>query len=199
MATLYFVLAIFFLWGPSHALAARSVPGLDAPLSPGVVNGTLLLRKALHKIEDGKNYQTFLSLLKESGIVSFLEQHLTEGKQATILVPEDRAFEMYPPASIAELRQNPSKLKALLLFHIIPTYQTFLQLAQRKAGHQFKSMTASQMALEKRHHNKFSTVVLGPPGAIEMDRLAMVVHANLVTLNHLAAHSVSRVLIPLVH
>ena len=60
------------------------------------------------------NFKTLASLLKQAGLVSTLKG---KGK-FTVFAPTDAAFAKLPKATLAALKRDKAKLKAVLLFHV---------------------------------------------------------------------------------
>jgi uncharacterized surface protein with fasciclin (FAS1) repeats len=60
-------------------------------------------------------FKTLISLVKAAG----LAPALTGKTQLTVFAPTDRAFSKVPAGTLAELKSDPAKLRAVLLYHVV--------------------------------------------------------------------------------
>jgi len=75
-------------------------------------------------------FKTFVKAVKAVGLVELLK-----GKGLfTIFAPDDRAFELLPAGTVDELLKDTPKLKAILMYHIIPGKLTIDEIAQMKTA-----------------------------------------------------------------
>jgi len=73
-------------------------------------------------------FKTFVQAAKTVGLVEVLK-----GKGPfTIFAPDDRAFALLPAGTVDELLKNAPKLKAILMYHVIPGKFTIDEIAQMK-------------------------------------------------------------------
>lgn len=74
-------------------------------------------------------FKTFVAAVQKAGLVEKLE---SKGP-FTIFAPDDRAFSLLPEGSVDELMNNAPKLKAVLMFHIVPGKYTVNEIGQMKS------------------------------------------------------------------
>jgi uncharacterized protein YegP (UPF0339 family)/uncharacterized surface protein with fasciclin (FAS1) repeats len=75
-------------------------------------------------------FKTFVTAVRAVGLVELLK-----GKGPfTIFAPDDRAFALLPSGTVDELLKNTPKLKAILMYHIIPGKFTIDEIAQMKTA-----------------------------------------------------------------
>ena len=75
-------------------------------------------------------FKTFVAAVKTVGLVEILK-----GKGPfTIFVPDDGAFALLPAGTVDELMKNVPKLKAILMYHVIPGKFTIDEIAQMKTA-----------------------------------------------------------------
>ena len=73
-------------------------------------------------------FKTFVTAVKAVGLVELLK-----GKGPfTIFAPDDRAFALLPAGAVDDLLKNVPKLKAILMYHVIPGKFTIDEIAQMK-------------------------------------------------------------------
>jgi len=73
-------------------------------------------------------FKTFVQAANAVGLVEVLK-----GKgPVTIFAPDDRAFALLPAGTVDELLKNVPKLKAILMYHVIPGKFTIDEIAQMK-------------------------------------------------------------------
>jgi uncharacterized surface protein with fasciclin (FAS1) repeats len=60
-------------------------------------------------------FKTLVSLVKAAG----LAPALSSKTQLTVFAPTDRAFSKVPAETLAELKADPAKLRAVLLYHVV--------------------------------------------------------------------------------
>lgn len=174
-------------------LVASTQPATAAATA---VNGKATLISVVKRLEALKHYNTFLALLGESGLVPLTESYLSQGIKLTVLIPDDKAFARVPAATLDALRKDKTKLQAVLLYHAIPQFQSFNQLAKTATFFQFN--TLANKPLVRWPHIKFSTVAFGPPAAKSASQIGKIFHANLVIQGHIViCHAIDHVLIPL--
>src|SRR5208283_4142565 len=75
-------------------------------------------------------FKTFVVAVKTVGLVEILK-----GKGPfTIFLPDDEAFALLPAGTVDELMKNVPKLKAILMYHVIPGKFTIDEIAQMKTA-----------------------------------------------------------------
>ena len=75
-------------------------------------------------------FKTFVAAVKAVGLVEILK-----GKGPfTIFAPDDDAFALLPAGTVDELMKNVPKLKAILMYHVIPGKFTIDEIAQMKTA-----------------------------------------------------------------
>ena len=60
-------------------------------------------------------FKTLVSLVKAAG----LAKALSSKTQLTVFAPTDRAFAKVPASTLAQLKADPAKLRAVLLYHVV--------------------------------------------------------------------------------
>jgi uncharacterized surface protein with fasciclin (FAS1) repeats/uncharacterized protein YegP (UPF0339 family) len=75
-------------------------------------------------------FKTFVSAVKAAGLVELLK----DKDPVTIFVPDDGAFALLPAGTVDELLKNVPKLKAILMYHIIPGKFTIDEIALMKTA-----------------------------------------------------------------
>jgi uncharacterized surface protein with fasciclin (FAS1) repeats len=120
-------------------------------------------------------FKTLTSLLQKAGLVGTLE-----GKGPyTVFAPTDAAFAKVPKATLTALGKNKTKLRAVLLFHVVKGRVT---AAQAMKLHSAKSLEGKSLPI----------TVSG--GKVMVDG-ATVVKANVMASNGVI-HVINKVLIP---
>ena len=83
-------------------------------------------------------FTTLVALVKRAGLASALS-----GKgQLTVFAPTDRAFAKVPPQTLAALKANPAKLRAVLLYHIAKGRLTAAKVARL---HRIKTLNGASL------------------------------------------------------
>lgn len=92
----------------------NDVQSPDSTMVPKSTEGSSLSDAAKQNVD----LSTFIRLLNEAD----LSQELAAHREVTIFAPSNNAFDKLPRGTLEELAkpENKEKLKALLLFHIIP-------------------------------------------------------------------------------
>jgi len=75
-------------------------------------------------------FKTFVTAVKAVGLVELLK----DKGPFTIFVPDDSAFALLPAGTVDELLKNVPKLKAILMYHIIPGKFTIDEIALMKTA-----------------------------------------------------------------
>jgi uncharacterized protein YegP (UPF0339 family)/uncharacterized surface protein with fasciclin (FAS1) repeats len=75
-------------------------------------------------------FKTFVAAVKAAGLVEILK----DKGPFTIFVPDDGAFALLPAGTVDELLKNVPKLKAILMYHVIPGKFTIDEIAQMKTA-----------------------------------------------------------------
>jgi uncharacterized surface protein with fasciclin (FAS1) repeats len=110
--------------GAATAFAGRSTPGAPKMGEKNVVQTAIAAGQ----------FKTLASLLQKAGLAGTLE-----GKGPfTIFAPTDAAFAKVPKATLASLAKNKTKLRAVLLYHVVRgkvTAAQAMKLDAARAGH----------------------------------------------------------------
>jgi len=94
-------------------------------------------------IEAG-GFKTFVAAVRAAGLVETLK-----GKGPfTILVPDDDAFAKLPAGTVDELLKNVPKLKAILMYHVIPGKFTVDEIGQMKTA---KTVQGQEVKIDAVH------------------------------------------------
>lgn len=81
-------------------------------------------------VVEAGGFKTFVATVQAVGLVEIMK-----GKGPfTIFMPDDRAFALLPPGTVDGLMKNVPKLKAILMYHIIPGKFTIDEIAQMKTA-----------------------------------------------------------------
>ncbi len=75
-------------------------------------------------------FKTFVAAVKAVGLVEILKGQ----GPFTIFVPDDDAFKLLPAGTVDDLLKNIPKLKAVLMYHVIPGKFTIDEIAQMKTA-----------------------------------------------------------------
>ena len=75
-------------------------------------------------------FKTFVAAVKAVGLVEILQGQ----GPFTIFVPDDGAFKLLPEGTVDDLMKNIPKLKAVLMYHVIPGKFTIDEIAQMKTA-----------------------------------------------------------------
>jgi uncharacterized surface protein with fasciclin (FAS1) repeats len=120
-------------------------------------------------------FKTLVALVKEAGLAGTLQ-----GKGPfTVFAPTDAAFAKVPKATLAALAKNKSKLKAVLLYHVVSGKLTAAQVIKHKS---LTTLEGSTLSIQTRGGNVY------------VNR-ARVIDANVMASNGVI-HVVNEVLIP---
>ena len=77
------------------------------------------------------SFKTLVSLVKQAGLAGAL----SGPGPLTVFAPTDAAFAKVPKATLAALAKNKSKLKAVLLYHVVSGKFTAAQVVKQKFAH----------------------------------------------------------------
>jgi len=94
-------------------------------------------------IEAG-GFKTFVAAVQAAG----LDETLKGEGPFTIFVPDDAAFALLPPGTVDELMKNVPKLKAILMYHVLPGKFTVDEIAQMKTA---KTIQGQEVSIEAVH------------------------------------------------
>jgi uncharacterized surface protein with fasciclin (FAS1) repeats len=120
-------------------------------------------------------FKTLASLLQKSGLAGTLE-----GKGPfTVFAPTDAAFAKVPKATLASLAKNKSKLRAVLLYHVVKGKVTAAQAMKLRSA---KTLEGKPVSIRV----SGGKVIVGG---------ATVVKANVMASNGVI-HAINKVLIP---
>jgi uncharacterized protein YegP (UPF0339 family)/uncharacterized surface protein with fasciclin (FAS1) repeats len=75
-------------------------------------------------------FKTFIAAVKAAGLVETLKGQ----GPFTIFAPDDQAFSLLPTGSVDELLKDVPKLKAILMYHVVPGKFTIDEIAQMKTA-----------------------------------------------------------------
>jgi uncharacterized surface protein with fasciclin (FAS1) repeats len=120
-------------------------------------------------------FDTLVSLVEEAG----LAETLATGGNFTVFAPTDAAFAKVPKKTLAALKADPAKLKAVLLYHVVKGELHANQVMKRSS---IKTL------------NGASVTVKATRGVVKINN-ARVVKANVEASNGVI-HAINRVLIP---
>ena len=120
-------------------------------------------------------FKTLVSLVKQAGLVGVL----SGAGPLTVFAPTDAAFAAVPKATLTELANNPAKLKAVLLYHVVKGDVTAAQVTKLKSA---KTLEGGSVPIRVTS----GKVYVGG---------AQVTKTNVVTSNGVI-HVINRVLIP---
>lgn len=120
-------------------------------------------------------FDTLVSLVEEAG----LAETLATGGNFTVFAPTDAAFAKVPRKTLAALKADPAKLKAVLLYHVVK--------GELRANRVMKRSSIETL-------NGASVTVKVTPGVVKINN-ARVVKANVEASNGVI-HAINRVLIP---
>jgi uncharacterized protein YegP (UPF0339 family) len=125
-------------------------------------------------------FKTFVKAVQAAG----LAETLKGPGPFTIFAPDDRAFSLLPPGSTDELMKNISKLKAVLMYHVIPGKYTIDEIGQMKSA---KTIQGQEIQIDgSKWHLHMNPVI---------NNDAHIVNTDVVTDNGIV-HVVDRVLMP---
>ncbi len=94
-------------------------------------------------IEAG-GFKTFVAAVQAAG----LDETLKGKGPFTIFVPDDAAFAMLPAGTVDELLKNVPKLKAILMYHVLPGKFTVDEIAQMKTA---KTIQGQEVKIDAAH------------------------------------------------
>ena len=120
-------------------------------------------------------FKTLVSLVKKAGLASTLRGP----GPYTVFAPTDAAFKKVPKKTLAALARNKAKLRAVLLYHVVPGAVTAKQVVTLKSA---KTLNGKSVAIRVSGMNVFVNN-------------AKVVKADVMATNGVI-HVVNRVLIP---
>jgi len=120
-------------------------------------------------------FDTLVSLVGEAG----LAETLATGGNFTVFAPTDAAFAKVPKKTLAALKADPAKLKAVLLYHVVK--------GELRANRVMKRSSIETL-------NGASVTVKVTRGVVKIDS-ARVVQANVEASNGVI-HAINRVLMP---
>jgi uncharacterized protein YegP (UPF0339 family)/uncharacterized surface protein with fasciclin (FAS1) repeats len=126
-------------------------------------------------------FKTFVSAVKAAGLVELLK----DKDPVTIFVPDDGAFALLPAGKVDELLKNIPKLKAILMYHVIPGKFTIDEIALMKTA---KTVQGQEVKI---HGTGWRHLHMNP--IINDD--AHIISTDIVTENGIL-HVVDRVLMP---
>ena len=126
-------------------------------------------------------FKTFIAALRAAGLVETLKGP----GPFTILAPDDRAFGLLPAGEVDDLLKDTPKLKAILMYHVIPGKFTVDEIAQMKTA---KTLQGQEINI---HGTGWWHLHMNP--VINDD--AHIVNTDVVTDNGIV-HVVDRVLMP---
>ena len=151
--------------GAATAIAGRSTPAAPKMDENNVVQTAIAAGQ----------FETLASLLQKAGLAGTLE-----GKGPfTVFAPTDAAFAKVPKATLASLAKNKSKLRAVLLYHVVKGKVT---AAQAMKLHAAKTLEGESLAIRV----SGGKVIVGG---------ATVIKANVIASNGVI-HVINKVLIP---
>ena len=125
-------------------------------------------------------FKTFVSAVQTAG----LAETLKGPGPFTIFAPDDRAFSLLPAGSKEELMKNIPKLKAVLMYHIVPGRFTVDEVGQMKS---IKTIQGQEIQIDGSKWHLHMNPVLNND--------AHIVNTDVVTDNGIV-HVVDRVLMP---
>jgi uncharacterized surface protein with fasciclin (FAS1) repeats/uncharacterized protein YegP (UPF0339 family) len=126
-------------------------------------------------------FKTFVTAVKAAGLVETLKGP----GPFTIFAPDDRAFSLLPAGTVDELLKDIPKLKAILMYHVIPGKFTIDEIAQMKTA---KTLQGQEIKI---HGTGWRHLHMNP--IINDD--AHIIGTDIVTDNGMV-HIVDRVLMP---
>jgi uncharacterized surface protein with fasciclin (FAS1) repeats len=131
-------------------------------------------------IEAG-GFKTFVAAVQAAG----LDETLKGKGPFTIFVPDDAAFALLPAGTVDELLKNVPKLKAILMYHVLPGKFTVDEIAQMKTA---KTIQGQEVMIDAAHwwSLHFNPIINGEAHMISTD---------IVTDNGII-HVLNRVLMP---
>jgi len=156
------------------ALAALAAVSVTAVV-PVAASATSQQRNIVQTAAAAGQFNTLVALAKEAGLAGTLE-----GKGPfTVFAPTDAAFAKVPKATLAVLEHNRSKLRAVLLYHVLKGKLTAAQLVKL---HSVKTLNGQSLSVRVQDGTVF---VNG----------ARVVKANIAASNGVI-HAINQVLSP---
>jgi uncharacterized surface protein with fasciclin (FAS1) repeats len=159
------VLLLALAVGAATASAGRSTPAARKMGEKNVVQTAIAAGQ----------FKTLASLLQKAGLAGTLE-----GKGPfTVFAPTDAAFSKVPKATLASLAKNKTKLRAVLLYHVVKGKVTAAQAMKRHAA---KTLEGQSLAIRV----SGGKVIVGG---------ATVIKANVIASNGVI-HVINKVLIP---
>jgi uncharacterized protein YegP (UPF0339 family)/uncharacterized surface protein with fasciclin (FAS1) repeats len=89
-------------------------------------------------------FKTFIAAIKAAGLVETLKGP----GPFTIFAPDDRAFSLLPAGSVDELLKDVPKLKAILMYHVVPGKFTVDEIGQMKT---MKTVQGQEVEIDAAH------------------------------------------------
>ena len=126
-------------------------------------------------------FKTFVMAVHAAG----LDETLKGPGPFTIFAPDDSAFSLLPAGSVDEMMKNVPKLKAILMYHVVPGKFTVDEIGQMKSA---KTIQGQEIQIDGR---KWHILHINP--VINND--AHIINTDVVTDNGIV-HVVNRVLMP---
>ncbi len=125
-------------------------------------------------------FKTFIAAVKAAGLVETLKG----SGPFTIFTPDDRAFSLLPAGSVDELLKNIPKLKAILMYHVVPGKFTVDEIGLMKTA---KTIQGQEIQIDgSKWHFHMNPVI---------NNDAHIVNTDVITDNGIV-HVVDRVLMP---
>lgn len=99
------------------ALSLAALAIIVAVIGPagGAAAGTAPSKNLVQTAQAAGQFKTLVKLVKAAGLAGAL----TSTHKLTVFAPTDAAFSKVPKATLASLAAHPSKLKAVLLYHVV--------------------------------------------------------------------------------
>ena len=89
-------------------------------------------------------FKTLTSLVQQAGLAGTLSGRT----RYTVFAPTDAAFAKVPKATLAALAKDKSKLRAVLLYHVVKGRLTAAKVAKR---HSLKTLNGHRLSVRVRH------------------------------------------------
>ncbi len=169
--------AIVALAIPSAAVAATAAPA--APAAPG--------KNIVQTAVAAGSFTTLVKLVKRAGLAGAL----SGTTKLTVFAPTDAAFAKVPKATLAALGKDSAKLKAVLLYHVVPGAVSAAQATKLAAP--TTAMKTGSVAV-KTLQGSALTLRLSANGMLYVDK-AMVVTADVKASNGVI-HVIDQVILP---
>ncbi len=125
-------------------------------------------------------FKTFMAAVKAAGLVETLKGP----GPFTIFAPDDRAFSLLPAGSVDELLKDVPKLKAILMYHVVPGKFTVDEIGQMKTA---KTVQGQEIQIDgSKWHFHINPVINNDAHIVNTD----------VVIDNGIVHVVDRVLMP---